>query len=177
MSTVNSLSSAYSSNAQPLTPYERNAKMYGPAAASAIGLADAATEAASSTVSFSSKALNELSEAGKTVVNTVSNTVSNTYHALGNVVDGVEQGVKELGLGIAHLASEGADEMKSATHTAMESARDATNFVGDTVNTVASAVGDAAGTVLDAVSSAASNITDYATLGVAAADNLISTAA
>jgi phage-related protein len=93
---------------------------------------------------------------------------------VGNVVDGVESSIKGVGTGIADLTHDGLEQVRGATHAVLQGARDVVDYVEDTVEDVADGVGSAIGAVGSSVANLASNVSSYATLGVAAADHIIS---
>jgi hypothetical protein len=127
--------------------FEVNTAMYGPVAASAIGVAQAAAPAASSVVSFSQAALKELASAADSVSDTV-----------GDAVDFVGEGLSS----VAGAAVAAYDQGVKLAHS-VENAADA---VGDVV-------GSATGAVTDGLMTAASNVAGYALLGAAGLAGLI----
>lgn len=98
--------------------FERNSKMFGPAAASAIGLAEAGAEAASTTVSLSQQALDGISDAASEVVS----FVEDGYHAVGK------------------LAADAYDEVQSLAQETVDAVGDAAEAVVDAVDSGVSTV-------------------------------------
>jgi len=71
-------------------PYEINSKAFGPVAASAIGVAQAIGDAASSVCSFSSEGLDALGDAAKAVYDGAASAVHQVEDIAGSIVGGVE---------------------------------------------------------------------------------------
>lgn len=71
------------------TPFEVNSDAYGPVAASVIGVAEAAANAASATVSFSDQALHRLSGSVQDAIGSVEDGCHRVESAVESVVDGV----------------------------------------------------------------------------------------
>lgn len=71
------------------TPFELNSDAFGPVAASAIGLAQVAADAASSTVTFSEQALQSLSNTAHEAVNAVEDVASEVGQAVGTAYHSV----------------------------------------------------------------------------------------
>lgn len=65
------------------TPFELNSDAFGPVAASAIGLAQVAADAAGSTVTFSEQAWQSLSDSAHEAVSAVEGAASEVGHAVG----------------------------------------------------------------------------------------------
>jgi phage-related protein len=151
MSTINSSHSAAHRQAQAravkqpeVGSYERNVKMFGPTAATAIGVAQAATEAVGTTVTFSAKALSELASAGKGAVTSVGDAIGDVYSALGNVVSTVGDGVIAVEEGVTDVVKGAATAVKDSTHAVLEAVRDTADEVSSTVSAVSNTVGDVA---------------------------------
>ena len=137
------------------TAFEINSKEFGPTAATAIGVADAATEAVGSTVSFSEQGLSKLADLA------------------GSAVDSVESAISGVGDSLSTLGHDVADEFKKAygavEHTVssvVSAVEGAASSVEDSVSSVASAVGDAASYVKEEVTAAADKVTFYAAAGL-----------
>lgn len=127
--------------------YETNAALFGPVAASALGVAQAAAPAASAVVTFSQAAMKELASAADSVSDTV-----------GDAVDFVEDGLSSVAGAAVAVYDQGVKLAQS-----VENAADA---VGDVV-------GSATGAVTDGLMTAASNVAGYALLGAAGLAGLI----
>jgi phage-related protein len=137
------------------TAFDINAKEFGPTAATAIGVAAAATDAVGSTVSFSKESLSKLADLA------------------GSAVDGVETAITGVGDSLSTLGHDVADEFKKAygavEHTVssvVSAVEDAADTLEDGVSSMASAVGDAASYVKDGVTAAADKATFYAAAGL-----------
>ena len=91
MSTINT-SAAYSAG---LSPYEINNKAYGPVVASAIGLVDGASEAASAVYNFSAESLQALSDSISGGADSVSASFSDAATAVSNSVESVVNTVSD----------------------------------------------------------------------------------
>jgi phage-related protein len=133
-----SFSGTTSANRTP-TPYEINARQFGPVGATAIGVAAQATDMASATATFSADGLKKLSDLA------------------GSAVDSVEGAISEVGDGLASIG-----------HTIADDATKAYRAVADTANAVVSGIGDAVQSVEDGVASAASSAAGYVALGISA---------
>ena len=120
MSSINSLSTAYVPPNTRLGAYERNVKAFGPVTASALGVADAAVEAAKSTYSFSSDALQRLGD------------------SLGEGFDAVTEGL-----------AKGAGAVSAATGDAVEGLTDLASRAADSVGEAGTYVADTVGDALD----------------------------
>lgn len=138
MSSINSLSTAYVPPNTRLGAYERNAKAFGPVTASALGAADAAVEAAKSTYSFSSDALQRLGDS-------IGNGFDAVTEGLSKGADVVGSAAGEVADGIAGLATRAADSVGEAgTYVA-----DAVGDAIDNLEHYATIAGVAIGNALD----------------------------
>ncbi len=116
MSPINSLSTAYVPPNTRLGAYERNVKAFGPVTASALGVADAAVEAAKSTVSFSSDALQRLGD------------------SLGEGFDAVTEGLSKGADLVSAAASDAVDSVTNLATRAADSVGEAGTYVADAVS-------------------------------------------
>lgn len=136
--------------------YEANAANYGPAVASAIGLAGAAGDAVGTVCSFSAESLERLSEAAKAGLSSVGDAlgeaITDTGTAIGDAAGDVQQGLSDFAGGVSTLV----DKVESSFGSA------------------ADAVADAVSSAADNVGSAASNAAAYLTLGMAAGRQVLS---
>src|SRR5450830_180177 len=149
VSTINTSSASYQTG---LSPYEINNKAYGPVVASAIGLVDGVSEAASAVYNFSAESLQALSDAISGGADSLSSSFSDATTAVSNSVDSLVNSVS--------------DALSSATTT-----------VTDAVSSAASSVGDAASSVGSSISDTASSIATYVTLGAMGTKSLLDTKA
>lgn len=139
------------------TPFELNSDAYGPVAASVIGAAEAAVNLAGSTVTFSDKALQQLTTSAHEAASTVEEAAHGVGQWLSDGVHEVESGVQQLGT----LASDGYHSVESAIGSVVDG-------VTDAADTAASRVGHAVSSVYGAVGDAAGQAASYAALGVQA---------
>jgi len=178
VSTINTSSASYQAG---LSPYEINTKAYGPVVASAIGVVDGASEAASAVYNFSAESLQKLSDSISGGVDSVTSTFSDAATAVSNGVESVVstvsdaaseglQAVEDLGSSVTSTAS----EVTSAVTDALSSA---TSTVTDAVSSAASTVSDAASSVGSSISDTASSIAAYVTLGTLGTKSLLDTKA
>jgi hypothetical protein len=100
--------------------------------ATLAGIATAATDGVSATVSFSEKALHALEEAGETVVDGVEDAAIGAWHALQHVATEVEH----AGEAVVDTLGDGVDEI-------VKTARSVGNGVGHYAKVGLSATGDA----------------------------------
>jgi phage-related tail protein len=115
MSSINSLSTPYVPPNTRLGAYERNVKAFGPVTASALGVADAAVEAAKSTYSFSSDALQRLGD------------------SIGEGFDAVSDGLAKGADLVSSTAGEAADGIAGLATRAADSVSEAGTYVADAV--------------------------------------------
>lgn len=159
MSAIQSFSAAYGNLRPELGNYERNTRAFGPAVATALGVADGAVEAASSTYQFSQQALDQLYTAGREGVEAVAGAVT-------SVVDGIASLPEEA----VSLARQGIGSIQHAAGAVVDSVSDLAEDVGDTVSAAGNAVGDAVGGTVN-------RLAGYAALGASvlggAIDDLI----
>src|SRR5450830_1072289 len=163
VSTINTSSASYQTG---LSPYEINNKAYGPVVASAIGLVDGVSEAASAVYNFSAESLQALSDS----ITAVSNSVDSMVNSVSDLASESLQAVEDLGTSVSNTAS----EVTSAVSDALSSA---TTTVTDAVSSAASSVGDAASSVGSSISDTASSIATYVTLGAMGTKSLLDTKA
>jgi len=158
MNAINRISPTYTSVQAVQKPkegtYEANLKEVGPTAASLIGLATTAGDAAKTTYSFSSKGLSELESAAKSAYDTVGSAIHSTIDTLGTAFHGVEDGIKDAAGEIGTLGKEGLAELEGAAQTVYDK------------------VGSAATAVENGISSAAGTVAGYATMGLSALPSL-----
>jgi phage-related protein len=177
-SIANSSSDSYvaPANRKMPTAFDVNSQEFGPVAATAIGVAAAATDAAGATVSFSSEGLKRLADLGNSAESAVEGVftgigneisslghdvkdgVEKAYHAVENTFSSAVGSVEGAISSVEDSVSSGLSAVKSAIITPVE----------DSISSVASAVGDAASYVTDEVSAAASKAAGYISLGVSA---------
>src|SRR5450830_1631791 len=159
VSTINTSSASYQTG---LSPYEINNKAYGPVVASAIGLVDGVSEAASAVYNFSAESLQALSDSISGGADSVSSSFSDATTAVSNSVDSMVNSVSDL-------ASESLQAVEdlgtSVSNTASE------------VSSAASSVGDAASSVGSIIRDTASSIATYVTLGAMGTKSLLDTKA
>ena len=139
------------------TPFELNSDAYGPVAASVIGAAEAAANAASSTVTFSDKALQQLTTSAHDAVSTVEDAAHSVGQWLSDGVHEVESGVQQLGT----LASDGYHSVEAAIGSVVDG-------VTDAADSAASRVGHAVSSVYAALGVTLGQAASYAALGVQA---------
>jgi phage-related protein len=162
MSSVNSFlpssngaSPAVSSARKTPTAFEINSKEFGPTAATAIGVAAAATDAASATVSFSDAALKKLSDIAQPVVDGIENAVSSVGKEFSSIGHTIENDVKKAYGAVSDTVSSVAAKAEGVASS-----------VEDEVSSIASSLGNAASYVKDEVSSAADTATHYIAAGL-----------
>lgn len=143
-----------------LGSFEMNSKEFGPAAASVIGVAQAVGDAGETLATFSAESLEKLGEAATAVINGIS--------------DGVEQVANTVTDGASQLASTVSQKAELAASTVTQTATQLANSVKQTASDIVDGVQDAASETLDTLSEFGSNVASYGTLGVAAAEHLIS---
>jgi hypothetical protein len=149
--------SGVSSTPKTPTAFDVNAGQFGPTVATAIGVAAAATDAASATYSFSDEGLKKISDLASSAVDGVENAFSSAGTTLSNFGHSVENDLKKA-YGV----------VKDSMATAASKAEDMASSVEDEVSSVASAVGDAASYVKDEMVSAADNVGHFLAAGVSA---------
>jgi phage-related protein len=134
-----------SSSCRTPTAFEVNSKTFGPTAAAAIGIAAKATDAVSSTVSFSSDGLGRLASEIGEAVDSVQDGISSLGHgamdAVGSAYQSVEDGVESAVDSVEHVYDEAADA------------------VGDALTSVKNGLSSAVGTAAGYVSMLASALT------------------
>ncbi len=116
------------------TTFERNSDAYGPVAATAIGIADAATNGASSTVTISEHAINKLADTAHDVGGVINHGVSEVESGLQSVGHAINDGFHEAGHAVEHAY----DEVKDAATTVYNGVTHAASSVGDAVGSVGS---------------------------------------
>ena len=178
VSTINTSSMAYSAG---LSPYEINTKAYGPVVASAIGVVDGASEAASAVYNFSAESLQALSDSISGGVDSVTSTLSDAATAVSDSVESVVNTVTEAaseGLqAVEGLGTSVSDTASEVTSTVTDALSSATSTVTDAVSSAASTVGDVASSVGSSISDTASSIAAYVTLGALGTKSLLDTTA
>lgn len=155
MSGINSINSAFNAAQSPysagqkakLGNFEINSKQFGPVAASVIGAADLASDAASAVYSFSSESLRQLGQGADAA-----------YDAIGQAVD-------QLGE-LDDLAIE-------ATMALVDGAGELVDTIVEPVATAAQAVGDAVSDTVEELGSALGSVAGYATLGLLAGKQVL----
>jgi phage-related protein len=158
MSAIQSFSAAYGHLRPELGNYERNSRAFGPAVATALGAADVAVEAASSTYQFSQQALEQLYSAGRGGVEAVTGAVSTVAHDTADAVTSVIQGIASLPDDAVALARQGLGSIQHAAGAVADTVSDLAEDVGDTVGAAGHAVGDAVGGTVN-------RLAGYAALG------------
>jgi phage-related protein len=152
---VSSLNSISSPCRTP-TAFEVNSKTFGPTAAAAIGVAAKATDAVSSTVSFSSDGLQRL--AGE-----IGEAWDGAVDAVGDAVDSVEDGIAGLGHGAMDAVTDAYHSIEGGVESVADSVEhvydEATDAVGDAFSSVKSGLSSAVGTAAGYVSMLASALT------------------
>jgi phage-related protein len=133
--------------------YERNVKLFGPTVATAIGAAQAATEIAGTTVTFSAEALGKLASAGKDAITSVGDAIGDVYSVIGSAVSTVGDGVMAVEEGVTDVVKGAATAVKDSTHAVLGAVRDTVDEVSSTVTSVANGVNDIA------TAAATSNVT------------------
>lgn len=152
----------------PLGSFEVNAKEYGPAAASALGVAKATSEGADAIVSFSQEGLEKMFD-----------TFSSTYEAISDgleqvadvIADGIEAAGATLdvaGKEVANWADTAVEGVEIAAKGIYDAGANAAEAISDGVGNVAEGAMDLTSTAVDELSSIAGSIAAYAALGVAA---------
>lgn len=139
---------------KPPTAFDINAKEFGPTAATVIGVAAAATDAASDTVSFSSAGLKKLGDMAESAINTVENAVTSVGKEFSSIGNTIENDVKKAYNAVSDTVSSVADKVEGAASS-----------VEDEVSSVASSIGDAASYVKDGLNSMADTATHYIAAG------------
>lgn len=185
LSTINTSSASYAAG---LSPYEINTRAYGPVVASAIGVVDGASEAASAVYNFSAEGLQKLSDSISGGVDSVTSTFSDAATAVSNGVESVVstvtdvaseglQAVEDLGSSVTSTASEVGSAVSDALSSATSTVTDVVSGAADMVSSAASTVGDAASSVGSSISDTASSIAAYVTLGTLGTKSLLDTKA
>jgi phage-related protein len=147
--------SGVGSTAKAPSAFDINAGEFGPTVATAIGVAAAATDAASSTYSFSDESLKKLSDLATSAVDGVESAVAGVGTTLSNIGHAVENDLKKA-YGV----------VKNGVSTAAAKVEGAASSIEDEMGSVASAVGNAASYVKDEVASAADTAGHYFAAGV-----------
>src|SRR5450830_676330 len=111
VSTINTSSASYQTG---LSPYEINNKAYGPVVASAIGLVDGVSEAASAVYNFSAESLQALSDSISGGADSVSSSVSDALSsATTTVTDAVSSAASSVGDAASSVGSSISDTASS----------------------------------------------------------------
>jgi phage-related protein len=144
------------------SPYEANVDRYGAVAANAMGLAQAATDQASTTVNLSNQALDKFSAS-------VQDTAASTTGMVDAVEDAIEGGIQAVGDGLQQAADAMANGWHSAEnavvdgwHSAESTVTEGYEAVTQGVINAADAVGQAATAAYDAVASATDQAVSFA---------------
>jgi phage-related protein len=137
------------------TAFDINSQEFGPAGATMVGVAAAATDAASETVSFSGTALKKLGEMAGSAIDSVENAFTGAGKELSSIGNAIENDVKKAYGAVSDTVSSVASKVESAASSAE-----------DEVSSVASSIGDAASYVGDGISSAADTVTHYIAAGL-----------
>jgi phage-related protein len=149
--------SGVGSTSKTPTAFDINAGEFGPTVASAIGVAAAATDAASATYSFSDEGLKKLSDLATSAADGVENAVAGVGNTLSKIGHEVEDDVKKA-YGV----------VKNSVSTVVSKVENAASSVEDEMGSVASAIGDAASYVKDEIASAADSAGHFLAAGVSA---------
>lgn len=142
--------------------FKENSDAFGPVAATAIGVAQAAAGVADSTVTIGSQALQGLSDAATYTVRTVGDSVEDAVHLVGDGIGQVQDGAHHL----KQMAGEGVDALEHAAESAYDG-------VADFVEDAAHSIGHAATALYDSVGSGVSTLAGYAAAGGQAISELV----
>ncbi len=138
--------------------------------ATLAGIATAASDGVSATVSFSAQALHALEHAGESTLDALADGASSVAGAAGAVLGGAEDlavgawhAIRHAAVEVEHLAESGWDELKNGL-ASVESAGEA----------VADAVSDGVGDVVSATKTAAQHLGHYAAAAVETTGDAVS---
>jgi hypothetical protein len=144
--TTSAVASTRSASGNALTTYERNEKRLGVVGATFVGIADAAADGVSATVSFSGKALHALAQAGEAAVESVEDGASGAGKAAGALLHGAEylavgawHAVKNAAVDVEKVAEEGWDDLSAGIAGVGKLGESALESVGNGVSSAASA--------------------------------------
>ena len=137
------------------TAFDINSKEFGPTAATAIGVAAAATDAASATYSFSSEAMKKLGNMADSAIDTVENAFSGVGKELSSIGNTIENDAKKAYNAVSDTVSTVVDKVEGAASS-----------VEDELSPVTTAIGNAASYVKDELASAADSATHFIAAGL-----------
>ncbi len=137
----------------PSTRFERNSDEYGPVAASALGLADAAVDKASATVTLSKEALDKAQ-------GVVHDTQVAAHGLMDDVAEAWHDGVAAIGHGVDVVE----DAVVSAWHDTEDAVAEGCHEVKQGIEDAATAVKQAAVSAYEAVAEASDQVAGYASM-------------
>ncbi len=150
---ISSITSGVSGADVSKTRFERNSDDYGPVAAAALGLADAAVDQASATVSLSKEALAQAQ-------GVVHDTQAAAHGLADDVAEAWHDGVAAIGHGVDVVE----DAVVSAWHDTEDAVAEGCHEVKQGIEDAATAVKQAAVSAYEAVAEASDQVAGYASM-------------